>query len=157
MSLKAAAMLSTPFDAAGAVGIVLLGWAFDGLSRRSRTVILVGSLTMLAVLINNMPAHFHLGMWQVETAIALIGFLSYGPYSLLAGVLAIEIGGKKGVGTVAGMVDSAGYIGTVFAGRQFGKLLDAGGYRLGFHVLALVTFVSAVLCFGLKSRPRPVE
>lgn len=154
MSLKAAALLSTPFDAAGALGIVFMGWAFDGLSRRRRAVLLVSSLTALAALINYLPALLHMGMWQVEAAIALIGFLSYGPYSLLAGVFAIEIGGKKGVGTVAGLVDSAGYIGTVLAGRQFGKLLDSGGYRLGFHVLALVTFAAALLCLGLKSRPR---
>jgi len=154
MSVKAAALLSTPFDAAGALGIVLLGWAFDGLSRRGRTVVLVGSLAALAVLINYLPALFHLGLWQVETAIALIGFLSYGPYSLLAGVFAIEIGGKEGVGTVAGMVDSAGYAGTVLAGRQFGRLLDLGGYRLGFHALAMVTLAAAVLCIFLKARPR---
>jgi sugar phosphate permease len=91
-------------------------------------------------------------MWQVETAIALIGFLSYGPYSLLAGVFAIDIGGTEGVGTVAGMVDSAGYVGTIFAGREFGKLLDSGGYRLGFHMLALVTFVAAAFCLVLKPR-----
>jgi sugar phosphate permease len=154
MTVNAAALLSTPFDMAGALGIILLGWAFDHMSRLVRTVVLVGSLLILAALINYLPFFFHLGIWQVETAIGLIGFLSYGPYSLLAGVFAIEIGGKKGVSTVAGLVDSAGYLGTVFAGREFGKLLDRGGYPLGFHVLALATVVSAVLCLGLKSRPR---
>jgi sugar phosphate permease len=87
----------------------------------------------------------------------LIGFLSYGPYSLLAGVLAVEIGGKKGVGTVAGAVDSAGYVGPIFAGHWFGKLLDWGGYGLGFHALALLTLTSAVLCFGLNHRQQIVE
>jgi sugar phosphate permease len=155
MSIKAAAMLSTPFDAAGALGIVLLGWGYDHMSRRTRAIVLVASLTVLAALINYLPALLHLGLWQVETAIALIGFLSYGPYSLLAGVFAVEIGGKRGVGTVAGLVDSAGYLGTVFAGRQFGKLLDKGGYHLGFHVLALVTVTSAVLCPALTRRKTP--
>jgi sugar phosphate permease len=152
MSVKAAALLSTPFDAAGALGILLLGWGYDHLSRRSRAIILVVSLTALAALINYLPTLFHLGLWQVETAIALIGFLSYGPYSLLAGVLAVEIGGKRGVGTVAGIVDSAGYLGTVFAGQQFGRLVDKGGYQRGFHVLALVTVTAAVLCPALARR-----
>ena len=152
MSNQVAAWLSTPFDAAGAVGILLLGWAFDRLSRRGRTVVLTGSLTLLAVLIYWLPSLFRFGLWQVETTIALIGLLSYGPYSLLAGVLSVEIGGKKGVGTVAGIVDSAGYLGTIFAGHFFGKLLDVGGYRLGFHALAFVTLCSAILCLGLKSK-----
>ncbi len=38
MSNQVAALLSTPFDAAGAIGIVLLGWMFDRLAGRSRTV-----------------------------------------------------------------------------------------------------------------------
>jgi sugar phosphate permease len=103
----------------------------------------------------DLPAFYRWGLWPVETAIGLIGFLSYGPYSLLAGALAVEIGGKELVGTVAGLVDSTGYLATILAGRYFGKLLDYGGYQLGFHVLAGVTLVAAFLCLGLRSK-RPV-
>ncbi|MGO8701930.1 MAG: MFS transporter [Limisphaerales bacterium] len=151
MSNQVAAVLSTPFDAAGAVGIVLMGWLFDKLTGLRRTIVLFGTLALLGILVYWLPSLYRLGMWQVETAIGLIGFLSYGPYSLLAGVLAVEIGGRAGVGTVAGLVDSSGYLATVFAGHYFGRLLDVGGYRLGFHVLALVTLTSAILCLGLKS------
>ena len=151
MSTQVAAMLSTPFDAAGAVGIVLLGWMFDKLTGRRRTIVLFGTLALLAVLIYGLPSFYRLGMWEVEATIGLIGFLSYGPYSLLAGVFAAEIGGREGIGTVAGLVDSSGYLATVFAGHYFGRLLDYGGYRLGFHVLALVTLTAAFLCLGLKS------
>jgi sugar phosphate permease len=151
MSSQVAALLSTPFDAAGAVGIVLLGWVFDRLTGLRRTLVLFGTLGLLALLVYCLPSFYRLGLWEVETTIGLIGFLSYGPYSLLAGVLAVEIGGRAGVGTVAGLVDSSGYLATVFAGHYFGRLLDYGGYRLGFHVLALVTLTSAFLCLGLKS------
>ena len=152
MSSQVAALLSTPFDAAGAVGIVLLGWMFDKLTGLRRTVVLFSTLALLAVLVYALPSLYRLGLWQVEATIGLIGFLSYGPYSLLAGVLAVEIGGRNGVGTVAGLVDSSGYLATVFAGHYFGRLLDRGGYHLGFHVLAYVTLASAILCLGLKSR-----
>jgi OPA family glycerol-3-phosphate transporter-like MFS transporter len=155
MSSQVAALLSTPFDAAGAVGIVLLGWMFDKLTGLRRTIVLFGTLALLAVLVYALPSLYKLGLWQVETTIGLIGFLSYGPYSLLAGVLAVEIGGRAGVGTVAGIVDSSGYLATVFAGHYFGRLLDYGGYHLGFHVLAYVTLTSAILCLGLKSSPPP--
>jgi sugar phosphate permease len=154
MSNQVAAVLSTPFDAAGAVGIVLLGWMFDRLTGRRRTVVLFGTLALLAILVYGLPSLYRLGLWQVETTIGLIGFLSYGPYSLLAGVLSVEIGGRNGVGTVAGLVDSSGYLATVFAGHSFGRLLDYGGYRLGFHVLAFVTLGAAFLCLGLKSGQR---
>jgi len=151
MTNQVAAMLSTPFDGAGAVGIVLLGWLFDRLTGRRRAVVLFGTLTLLAILVYGLPFFYRLGLWQVETVIGLIGFLSYGPYSLLAGVLAVEIGGRNGVGTVAGLVDSSGYLATIFAGHCFGRLLDFGGYRLGFHVLGFVTLTAAFLCLGLRS------
>jgi sugar phosphate permease len=151
MTSQVAAALSTPFDAAGAVGIILLGWMFDRLQGLRRTIVLFLTLTLLAILIYWLPSLYKLGLWQVETTIGLIGFLSYGPYSLLAGVLAAEIGGRNGVGTVAGLVDSCGYVGTVLAGHFFGGLLDRGGYALGFHVLAFVTLASAILCLALKS------
>ena len=157
MSNQVAALLSTPFDAAGAVGIVLLGWMFDRLTGRRRTVILFGTLALLAILIYGLPSFYRLGLWPVETAIGLIGFLSYGPYSLLAGVLAVEIGGRNGIGTVAGLVDFSGYVATIFAGSSFGWLLDHGGYRLGFHVLAFVTLTAAFLCLGLKSGQTTLE
>jgi MFS transporter, OPA family, glycerol-3-phosphate transporter len=152
MSNQIAALLSTPFDAAGAVGIVGLGWIFDRLSGMGRRMVLFVSLGVLAVLVYDLPAFYRWGLWPVETAIALIGFLSYGPYSLLAGALAVEIGGKELVGTVAGLVDSTGYLATILAGHYFGKLLDFGGYKLGFHVLAGVTLLAAFLCLALRSK-----
>ena len=136
MSNQVAALLSTPFDAAGAVGIVLLGWMFDRLTGRRRTVVLFGTLALLALLIFGLPSFYRFGLWQVETVIGLIGFLSYGPYSLLAGVLAAEIGGRSGVGTVAGLVDSSGYRGHGFR-RAFiwpaagSRRLPAGISRFG--------------------------
>jgi sugar phosphate permease len=151
MTNQVAALLSTPFDAAGAAGIVLMGWLFDKITGLRRTGVLFATLALLAILIYGLPSFYKMGLWQVETVIALIGFLSYGPYSLLAGVLAVEIGGRDGIGTVAGLVDSSGYLATIFAGHYFGRLLDIGGYRLGFHVLALVTLTAAFLCLGLKS------
>jgi sugar phosphate permease len=151
MSSQVAALLSTPFDAAGAVGIVLLGWMFDRLKGLRRTIVLFSTLALLAFLIYWLPSLYRLGLWQVETTIALIGFLSYGPYSLLAGVLAVEIGGREGIGTVAGLVDSSGYLATVFAGHYFGRLIDTSGYNGAFHALAFVTFGAAVLCLGLRS------
>jgi sugar phosphate permease len=151
MTSQVAAMLATPFDAAGAAGIVLMGWIFDKLTGHRRTVVLFGTLTLLAILVYGLPSFYRMGLWRVETVIGLIGFLSYGPYSLLAGVLAVEIGGHDGIGTVAGLVDSSGYLATIFAGHYFGRLLDIGGYQLGFRVLAFVTLTAAFLCLGLKS------
>jgi len=154
ISTQFAALLSTPFDAMGAVGILLLGWVLDWLSPRRRNWLLFGILLAVAVLIYLLPALVHLQLWMAVVAIGLIGFLSYGPYSLLAGVLALEIRGKDFVATVAGLVDASGYLAGIVSGYFFGRILDHGGYRLGFHSLGLLTVLAAVLSLGLYRSAR---
>jgi sugar phosphate permease len=154
LSTQIAALLSTPFDALGAVGILLLGWALDRLSGTRRNWLLFGILAACGGLVLALPLLAHMQLWMVVTAIGLIGFLSYGPYSLLAGVLSVEIRGKEFVATVAGLVDASGYLAGILSGYLFGRILDRGGYRLGFHCLGFVTLAAAVLCLGLYSRKR---
>jgi MFS transporter, OPA family, glycerol-3-phosphate transporter len=154
MTTRLAALLSTPFDAMGAVGILLLGWILDKLSPARRNWLLFGILAVVAVLIYALPFLARAQLWMVVTAIGLIGFLSYGPYSLLAGVLAVEIRGKNFVATVAGLVDASGYLAGIVSGYCFGWILDRGGYRLGFHCLGIVTLSAALLCLGLYSHQK---
>lgn len=152
VSTRVAAFLATPFDLVGAVGIVALGWVFGRLTGKGRVRLLVVLLGLLAVIVWNAPNFFRHGLWLVAVAVGLIGFLSYGPYSLLAGILAVEIRGPAYVATVAGLVDGIGYVASYLAGEQFGAIVDAGGYRLGFHVLATIAGVCAVLCLFLYGK-----
>lgn len=156
MTTQVAALLSTPFDAMGAVGILLLGWVLDLLPPARRNWLLFAILVAVAVLIFFLPALVRMRLWMAVTAIGLIGFLSYGPYSLLAGVLALEIRGKDLVASVAGLVDAAGYLAGILSGYFFGRILDYGGYLLGFHSLGLITLLAAFLCLGLYSSKRSV-
>lgn len=153
VSTRLAAFLATPYDLVGAVGIVALGWVFGRLTGRGRVRLLVVLLSLLALLLWNVPNLFHHGLWVVAVSVGLIGFLSYGPYSLLAGILAVEIRGPAYVATVAGFVDGIGYVASILAGKQFGQIVDYGGYRLGFQVLAGIAAACAFLCLFLYSRP----
>ncbi|MSU60991.1 MAG: MFS transporter [Pedosphaera sp.] len=152
VSNRIAAFLSTPFDALGAVGIITLGWIFGRISKRARGQLLCLILLLLTGLIYALPILFRFGLWPVTVAIGLIGFLVYGPYSLLAGVLSLEIRGKEYVGTVSGIVDGVGYMGGFLAGQQFGRIVELGGYRLGFQVLSILALISACLCLALYPR-----
>jgi sugar phosphate permease len=152
MTTQIAAFLSTPFDAVGALGILFLGAVRAPLGRNGLKVLLVVMFLMLGGLIYSLPALVHQPLWMASTAIGLIGFLSYGPYSLLAGVFAVEIRGKSHIATVAGFVDASGYVAGAMAGYPFGLILDHGGYRLGFHVLAATTFFAVFLCFFLYGK-----
>jgi len=149
VSNQIAAFLSTPFDAFGAVGIVALGWVFgriDGMKRMGLLFLILSALAVLIVMLPNLASH---SLWLATVGVAGIGFLAYGPYSLLAGVLAVEVRGKEHVATAAGIFDGVGYLAAILSGQQFGRILDLGGYRLAFNCLAILAGVSAVLCLFL--------
>ena len=150
LTTEVAAFLSTPFDAAGALGIILLGWILDRLTAGRRTALLFITLTLLAALIYELPTLLHQGLTSAIVAIGFIGFMSYGPYSLLAGILALEIRGQEYVATVAGFVDASGYLAGIISGYYFGRILDSGGYPLGFHFLAGVTLLAAFFSLLLR-------
>jgi sugar phosphate permease len=154
VSNRIAAFLSTPFDALGALGILALGWTFGRIGKPARSWLLFSILSLLTVLIYNLPNLFRQSLWLVTAAVGLIGFLAYGPYSLLAGVLSVEIRGKAYVGTVSGIVDGVGYIAGILAGQQFGRIVDAGGYRLGFQALSILALLSAILSLFLYPREK---
>jgi sugar phosphate permease len=149
LSLPIAAFLSTPFDVLGAVGILLLGWGFGRLSRNGRRRLLVMVLVNLAGAVFLLPSLTRWNLYAGAGLLGIIGFLAYGPYSLLAGILAVEIKGPAYVATVAGMVDGVGYLGSILAGQQFGHVLDIGGYNLGFSCLAGLALLAAALSLAL--------
>jgi sugar phosphate permease len=152
ISTRIAAFLSTPFDALGAAGILFLGWAFGRLDAARRRLLLLAMLTALAAALWMLPQLAGQGPLPLAAAIGCIGFVSYGPYSLLAGILAVEIRGPAFVATVAGLVDGVGYAASILAGRQFGQLVDAWGYAFGMRALAGLAVVAAVASLFLDHR-----
>jgi sugar phosphate permease len=79
-----------------------------------------------------------------------VGLLVYGPYSLLAGVLAVESGGVALAASASGVIDAVGYGAGVLSGEVLGRIVDAGGYRLGFGCLAALAAISAVCASRLQ-------
>ncbi len=56
------------------------------------------------------------------------------------------------------IVDAVGYVGGILAGEVLGRLLDLGGYGLGFRCLSAVTVVAALMswvCDPLLDRAAP--
>ena len=149
VSNQLAAFVSSSFDVMGALGILAVGWIYGRVSARVRQWFLSSMLALLAITLFQLPGLFKLGLTPVMLAIGLVGFLTYGPYSLLGGTLSIEVNGKQSAGTVSGFVDGFGYFAGVLAGAQFGKLVDVAGYGVSFVVLATLALLSSALCFVL--------
>jgi sugar phosphate permease len=115
---------------------------------------MAGCLVLLSVVVASLAPVGATSTAGAAVLVGVVGLLVYGPYSLLAGALAIESGGKEAAATAAGIIDGIGYVAGALAGSALGKLLDMGGYALGFAWLAGITVVSAVISLGLKPAAR---
>jgi sugar phosphate permease len=153
-SVAAAALGSTTFDIGGALSILAMGWIWDRTRPELHRWLIAGILAVLTVVLIFLP-----GVAEAQPAlgaalILAVGLLVYGPYSLLAGVMAIETGGAELAASASGIIDAVGYLAGVLAGSALGKLLDVGGYALGFRCLAIVTAVSSLLALALRKEKR---
>jgi OPA family glycerol-3-phosphate transporter-like MFS transporter len=106
------------------------------------------ALTYLAV------AQFAKFSEQPVVVVAVIAFFLIGPYSFLAGAIAMDFGGRQGSGTASGIIDGIGYLGGVLAGDTVARISTSFGWSGAFEALAAVCFVSslAALLYGFQRR-----
>lgn len=154
-SVTTAALQSIGFDIAGGVAILVSGAAYDRVAPARRRFLIAGTLAILSCVLVILPGAAKASALAGVLLIGLVGLLVYGPYSLLAGVLAVESGGVRLAATAAGLIDAAGYIAGALAGSTLGRLLDMGGYSLGFRALAGVTAAAAAIALGLRPARDP--
>jgi MFS transporter, OPA family, glycerol-3-phosphate transporter len=159
-SVASAALHSIGFDLAGAIAILVNGVLYDRVDPKKRGFLMAANLILLALALFFLPVAGEKSLLLSAALIGLVGLLVYGPYSLLSGVIAVETGGHRVAATASGVIDGIGYFAAVLAGAALGRLLDIGGYPLGFRVLAGVTLMATVLALGLRGGtdarlPRP--
>jgi sugar phosphate permease len=75
--------------------------------------------------------------WAVPL-VTLTGFLLIGPYSYLAGALALDLGGRSAGATASGFIDGVGYLGSVLAGYGTARVVERFGWAGAFTALAWV-------------------
>lgn len=152
LNAGSAAVGSLLFPAVGGVASMVVGRLADRPGQSPARIMapllvaLIGSLAALAWLPLQGQA------WLALLMIAVTAFFLIGPYTFVSGVMAIEIGGKAGSATVAGLVDGAGYLGGIAAGWGIGAIAQNYGWSTAFGCLAAVASVAAVLAILLRRR-----
>lgn len=141
-----AASTSAVFPLFGGISVLLCGWVSDRLGRNGRaTLILAGVFTAGLILTVLGLGIFHGSrLWPV-ISVAAVAFLILGPYSFLAGAIALDFGGKHASGTASGLIDGVGYLGGVLSGDSMARIAVRYGWSGAFFTLAAVAFLSSIV------------
>jgi len=142
-----AADKSALFPLFGGISVLVVGVLSDRLGRLGRASILVlglmGAAVAMAFLAMEIPHGSRFGPVAVT---ALIGFLLTGPYSFLAGAIALDLGGKKGSAAASGFIDAVGYLGgAILAGQPIARVAAGFGWNGAFVVLAIASFLTGII------------
>ena len=149
-----AGTLSTMFDWVGFVGVLFAGWASDRFFGGRRTHVIVGMTVGMAL------AFVFLGIVGTSSVLvfgiglSLCGFMLMGPDSLLSGVGAIDVGGRRTAVMAAGIINGLGSIGPVVQEELIGYLLDHHGYEAVFNALIIVSVIGIAGTSALAFRSR---
>ena len=130
---------------AALAGGLIAGWLSDRLGPGGRGRVAFVGLALAAVtltLIGLLPKGS--GMLAAALIVA-VALFNTGPYSYLAGAMALDFGGRTGSAYASGIIDGVGYLGGALAGVGTARLALAYGWGGAFFSLAAVTGATAVL------------
>jgi len=143
MSAGQAAGASALFPLLGGVSVILCGWMSDRLGRGGRALLMLGGLLATSlVLIALCSPIIQRSQTRPVVLVAAVAFLTLGPYSFLAGAIALDFGGKQGSGTASGLIDGVGYLGGVLSGDSMARITVSHGWNAAFLVLAAIALTS---------------
>src|SRR3984885_7683110 len=141
-----AASGSALFPFFGGVSVLTAGFLSDYLGPEGRSRILLGGLclTVLALL-GLAEVSMHAPRFLPLSLVAAVAFCLLGPYSYLAGAMALDFGGREGSATASGMIDGFGYLAGILSGNGMAHLVVAYGWQTMFLVLAGVARLTRVV------------
>jgi len=144
-----AAQYSALFPFLGGVSAMAVGVVTDHLRTRNRVALMVPAMVLCAVSLSVLA----IGTARADLTLSVAGIggtavFLLGPYTLLSGAIALDMGGRKGSATAAGLIDSAGYFGGTLSGFAIGRLAEVGGWASVFNVMAALAAVVAVIAIG---------
>jgi len=129
---------------AGFLGAVSAGYASDRLfgSRRApvSTIMLVG-LAGAVYLYSRTAA----SPWLGPVGLALIGFMTFGPDTLISGTAAMDFGSRRGASTAAGFINGLGSIGAAIQGILIGMVASRSGWHAVFMLLIGLSLAAAAI------------
>jgi OPA family glycerol-3-phosphate transporter-like MFS transporter len=144
MTKAQAAAQSAYFPLWGGVSVLIAGFLSDKLGKGGRAAIIAIGIALSGLLMFRLG---HIASTNATTAaflVSCIAFLMLGPYSYLAGAIALDFGGKKGSATACGIIDGVGYLAGILAGDSVARISVKYGWQGAFTALSGVAALSCL-------------
>jgi OPA family glycerol-3-phosphate transporter-like MFS transporter len=145
MTHGSAAQKSAVFPFVGGLSVIVVGVLSDRFGGKNRVRVALPFLLLSCFVLAYLP-ECKIEVWGL-VLIGAAAFLVIGPYSLMAGAIAVDLGGKRGSATAAGLIDSAGYLGAILSGYTVGSVVEAHGWGNAFRLLAFISALTTIVAF----------
>lgn len=151
-----ASYYSQVFDFAGIGGVILAGWMLDRWFRGNWAAVCAW---MAVGVFAGYLAVLYLGHSPAAVALwfGLVGFMLYGPDTLLCGAASVHVAGEKNAVAVAGLVNGMGSLGPIVQEEVIGWLVrgnvQAGmqnTHRLALAMSILLTVLLSVIAWKIR-------
>jgi len=145
-NIAQSAGISVIFEIAGPLGVIFAGYASDKWFQSRRMPVIVISFFLLSVvlfLFNSLGSSgSKLMMGELLFA---IGFLLYGPDTLISGACAVDFGTKKGASSAAGLINGLGSTGQILGMLLPGIISEHYGWGVLFSCFGVFVLIAALL------------
>ncbi|MDP9002428.1 MAG: MFS transporter, partial [Myxococcota bacterium] len=143
--ISGAIVKSAIFPAAGVIAALSIGPLSDRFGPGRRAPVMAASLAMVVILVLVLAHGGPRDPLAAALLIGAIGLFLLGPYSLLAGAIALDIAGTRGPATAAGIIDGAGYLGATASGVVLGYIADRSGWTAAFDLVAATALLATLV------------
>ncbi|MGY8787755.1 MAG: MFS transporter [Fidelibacterota bacterium] len=140
------AFINGAFFLAGPLSVLAGGYASDKLFQSRRMPYCAISMLLLSILLYFFNSLVSGGSSLVSAGVLfLIGFLIYGPDSLVSATAAVDFGTRKGASMSSGLINGMGSIGAVVGGTIPGFFKDSWGWDGVFTLMAGSVLIAGIL------------
>ena len=156
-SSEEAGYTSSIYEFVGFSGVIFAGYLSDKVFKTQRFPVGALMLFGLTVAFALQPILTGMGTIPTMVAIGLIGFMTYGPDSLMSGAAAMDIGSENGAAKAAGFINGVGSIGQLLSPFIVAFVSDQFGWEMLFKIFIVTSLFSALLLttkwnFGKKKQ-----
>jgi len=147
LDVARASYYSQIFDFAGLGGVLVAGWALDRWAKGNWAAVCacmaLGVIAGYAAVLRCGGSPLAVAFW-----FGLVGFMLYGPDTVLCGAASVQVAGEANAPAVAGLVNGLGSIGPVVQEQVIGWLIR-GNPQAGMRAANLLALGMSIVMAGL--------